>query len=137
MRWSDVTRPPTTRMLRQFAALWLVVFSGMAMARWYGGRGGAGTILLAAVAVVVGVTGLAAPRIVRPIYMGWMIAAFPIGWVVSRVMLAVVFFGVLLPISLVFRLRGRDLLWLRRPVRESYWTAKRQTNGPETYLRQF
>ncbi len=46
----------------------------------------------------------------RWVYIGWMILAFPIGWTVSQVMLAVMFFGLFTPIGLVFRLIGRDPL---------------------------
>ena len=39
-----------------------------------------------------------------------MVLAFPIGWTVSQVMLALMFFGLFTPIGLVFRLIGRDPL---------------------------
>ena len=32
MNWSDVTKPPSNRMLRQFAGLWIVFFGGFALA---------------------------------------------------------------------------------------------------------
>ena len=64
-------------------------------------------------------------RLLRPIYVGWMVLAFPIGWTVSQVILAVMFFGLFTPIGLVFRLIGRDPLHrARRPGVESYWTPK-------------
>ena len=50
------------------------------------------------------------PEWLRSIYVGWMVLAFPIGWTVSQVMLAVMFFGLFTPIGLVFRLIGRDPL---------------------------
>ena len=39
-----------------------------------------------------------------------MVLAFPIGWTVSQVILAVMFYGLFTPIGLVFRLIGRDPL---------------------------
>jgi hypothetical protein len=65
-----------------------------------------------------------------------MIAAFPIGWTVSRVVLGAVFFLVLTPIGVVFRLTGRDALRVRRTSRTSYWTDKRQAGALSDYLRQ-
>ena len=53
----------------------------------------------------------------RLIYVGWMVLAFPIGWTVSQVMLALMFFGLFTPIGLVFRLIGRDPLQRTRPAR--------------------
>jgi hypothetical protein len=77
-------------MLRKFAGLGLVVFGGLAAWRFWYGQTGAWTISLAAAAVVVGVAGLVRPALVRPIYSGWMMAAFPIGWTVSHIALGVV-----------------------------------------------
>ena len=65
-------------------------------------------------AIVVGVAGLVAPASVRPIYSGWMIVAFPIGWTISKLMLGTVFFIVFTAVGMVFRLTGRDALRMRR-----------------------
>ncbi|MEO7192307.1 MAG: SxtJ family membrane protein [Vicinamibacterales bacterium] len=135
MQWSEVTKAPSQKHLRQFAGLFLVIFLGMAATRWFGGRHDLTARVLAVAAVVVGVTGLAAPSLVRPIYTGWMIAAFPIGWTVSRLVLLAIFFLVVTPIGLAFRLFGRDALHLRRHTPTTYWTAKPQAKTAD-YLRQ-
>ena len=75
MRWADVVKPPSTRVLRQFAGLWLVFFLGIAASRWWHGQHGTWTIALAIVAVVVGLAGMAVPSVVRPIFTGWMTSA--------------------------------------------------------------
>ena len=104
MQWSDVTKAPPPRQLRQFAGLFLVVFLGLSAWRWFGGRADAWAIGLAVAAVAVGVPGMLFPAVVRPIYTGWMVAAFPIGWTVSRVVLGAVFFLLFTPIGLAFKL---------------------------------
>lgn len=136
MQWTDVIKPPPSRVLRQFAGLWLVFFLGLAAWRWFGGRPDSWAIGLGVMAVVIGLAGMVAPAVVRPIYTGWMIAAFPIGWTVSRVVLGVVFFLVVTPIGLIFRLTGRDVLRVRRSTKTTYWTEKRQAAGMSDYLRQ-
>ena len=136
MQWSDVTKAPPRKQLRQFAGLFLVVFLGLAAWRWFGGKPDAWAAGLAAAAIVVGATGLMFPAAVRPIYTGWMVAAFPIGWTVSRVVLGVVFFLVITPIGWAFKLMGRDLLWLRRHGGATYWAPKRQASTLREYLRQ-
>ena len=65
-----------------------------------------------------------------------MIAAFPIGWTVSRLMIAIVFYLVITPIASVFRLVGRDLLKRRRRDTPSYWSRKSTPTDAATYLRQ-
>jgi hypothetical protein len=137
MQWSDVVKAPPERHLRQFAGLFLAVFLGLAGWRWFQGQPDAIAIALATAAVVVGLAGLAVPALVRPIYTGWMMAAFPIGWTVSRLVLGTVFFLIMTPIAWVFRLMGRDLLAMRRPNRDTYWRATRRADGDASYFRQF
>lgn len=137
MQWSDVTKAPSPKMLRQFAGLWLVVFGAMAAWRIWTGHGGAPAYGLAAAAVVVGVAGLLWPAVVRPIYSAWMVIAFPIGWTVSHLALGVVFYVVFTLVGVVFKLMGRDALRLRRGQHESYWMGKSAARSGEDYLRQY
>jgi len=137
MQWADVVRTPPSRQLRQFGALWLVFFLSMAGMRWWHGHSGMATSGLAVAAVVIGVGGMVMPAFIRPIYTAWMVAAFPIGWTVSRVALATIFYGILTPLGGLFRVRGRDPLRLGRGARDTYWTAKRQMRAAGDYFRQF
>jgi hypothetical protein len=138
MRWSDIQFDPPRKTLRQFAGLWLVIFGGMAL--WQGlvrERAGLASIL-AVLALTIGPLGLARPDWMRRIYVGWMILAFPIGWTVSQVMLAVIFFGLFAPIGFLFRLLGRDPLHrTRRPELESYWAPKPTPTDLRRYFKQF
>ncbi|HEY2155975.1 MAG TPA: SxtJ family membrane protein [Isosphaeraceae bacterium] len=138
MRWSDIPFSPSSRMLRQFAGLWLAFFGGFAV--WQGivrGRVGV-AVALAALAFVIGGLGLIRPQLIRPIFVGWMVLAFPIGWTVSLVLLGLVYYGLFLPIGLVFRLIGRDALQLRpRPDATTYWTSRPDVADVRRYFRQF
>ena len=138
MRWSDIPFSPSTRTLRQFAGLWLAFFG--AIAAWQGfARGRVGVaVALACLAIVIGGIGLARPALVRPIFVGWMVLAFPIGWTVSLVLLGLVYYGLFLPIGLVFRLTGRDALQIRpRPGLTTYWTPRPAVADVRRYFRQF
>lgn len=137
MQWSDVTKAPPPKMLRQFAGLWLVVFGGLAAWRAYNGHVDGWTYGLSIGAVVVGLPGLLWPAVVRPIYSGWMIAAFPIGWTISKIALAAMFYLVFTPVALLFKLIGRDTLRLRRSQAQSYWVPKPGAQSGKEYLRQF
>jgi hypothetical protein len=136
MQWSEVIKPPSSKTLRQFAGLFLVFFLGLAAWRWFTGRQDTWALGMGIAAVVVGLAGMAVPALVRPIYTGWMIAAFPIGWTVSRLILGAVFFLVVTPIGLVFRTIGRDALGLRRRQASTYWMTKAQSGSSADYLRQ-
>jgi TRAP-type C4-dicarboxylate transport system permease small subunit len=137
MKWSEVVAPPPERLLRQFAGLFLVFFLGLAGWRVWHGHADRWAVALATLALVVGLVGLARPSAVRFIYTGWMIVAFPIGWTVSRVALALVFYAVFTPVALLFRAIRRDELQLRRPAaRASYWRPKSTPADVREYFRQ-
>ena len=123
-------------MLRQFAGLWLVVFGGLAVWRVVSGHTDAWTYALGTAAVVVGTIGLIWPAAVRPIYTGWMVVAFPIGWTVSKLALGLMFYGMFTIVSVVFKLTGRDVLGLRRRSAATYWVPKAGARSSSEYLRQ-
>lgn len=140
MQWSDVTKAPPPKMLRQFAGLFLLVFGSLAAWRAWNGQVDGWTLAIGAAAVIIGGVGLVVPALVRPVYTGWMIVAFPIGWTVSHVALALMFFVLFAPIGIAFRLFGRDALRLRprrQGRQESFWVAKTRATSGEEYLRQF
>jgi hypothetical protein len=137
VEWSDLRRPVSRRVLRQFAGLWLACLAGLAA--WLGllRDDAAWSPILAAVSLV-GFAGLAAPAAIRPFYYIATYMTFPIGWVLSRVILGVLFFGVFTPVAVVFRLVGRDALdRTPDPGRESYWEPKPAAASPDRYLRQY
>ena len=137
MNWSDVTRKPEQKVLRQFAGLCLGV--GVGVAVWRSSRGAIdwGTYAAGGLGLGVGLLGIAWPSAIRWVYSGWMMAAFPIGWTISRLVVALMFFALFTPVALLFRLIGRDALRIRRPRQQSFWLPKRQPNRVQEYLRQY
>ena len=136
MQWSEAIAAPSRTKLRQFAALCFAFFVGLGLWRLAHGYPRAGAAMIVAGAVLGGV-GLASPKALRPVYTGWMVAAFPVGWTVSRLMLGAVFLLVFTPVAAAFKLIGRDVLRLRQPrTAASYWMPRRSAN-PADYLRQF
>lgn len=138
MNWSDLPRNPSVRTLRQFAGLWILFFTALAGWEYFFRHRQAAALSLAALGLTMGPLGLWRPGLIRPIYVGWLIAAFPIGWTVSRASLAIIFYLVVTPLGLVSRLLGRDRLSLRRqggqPTR---WSPLGETRDVRRYFRQF
>jgi Saxitoxin biosynthesis operon protein SxtJ len=80
----------------------------------------------------------AMPPLRRPIYLGWVYAVYPIGWAMSHVLLAVVFFGVFAPVGLLMRLMSRDSLGIKLDRSAStYWSAHDPGTDPDRYFQQF
>ena len=136
MRWSDIPRHPTTGTLRGFAAIWLVWFAGLAAVAWLVRQDATTALILGAIALAVGPIGLASPKLIRPVFVGAMVVTFPIGWVLSHLLLGAVFYCLFAPLGLLFRLIGRDALGLRRSSAESYWRPKAAAKDLRSYFRQ-
>lgn len=129
---------PSRKDLRIFAALQVLFFAFIAWTVWR--RTGSTTIAtwIIAISVIVGVVGVIAPAAIRWIYVGWMIAVFPIGWVVSHTIIAAVYFLVITPIGLMMRLSGRDPMERRfEPNATTYWKVRPPAPDNARYFRQF
>lgn len=138
MKWSELPLHPSPRTLRQFAALWILFFGGAAV--WQGllRQHLAAAFLLAGLSLTVGPLGLWRPSLVRPIYVAWLVAAFPIGWTVSHVSLAVVYYLIVAPLGLVSRWVGRDRLSLRnRSNEDTNWIPLGESPDVRQYFRQY
>jgi hypothetical protein len=136
MKWSEINNNPGRRVLRQFGCVGFVILGIVALRQYHIGHHRAG-IIIAAVALVMGLAGVARPSLLRWLFVGWMKVAFPINWIVSELMLGLIFYVILTPLALVFRLAGRDALDLRvSPGRASYWVRKPAATDVRRYFRQ-
>jgi hypothetical protein len=89
--------------------------------------------------IVLILLGAIAPKVLKQVYLVWMSLAMVLGFVVSNVLLILLFFLAILPIGLVARLAGKDFLGLKLiPQTESYWIRRDpKARIPEDYERQF
>ena len=94
-------------------------------------------LILAGAGVVIGGLGLTGTRAALPGYRLWMGVAFVAGNVVSRVILAAVYYLVVTPLGLVMRVTGRDRLALRARGRASHWVDLPRERAGDHYERQF
>jgi len=135
MRFQDIPRNPDSKMLRQFAGIWIVFFGAIGCLQLY--KGGAWGWPIIALALGAGGAGLIWPKLLKPVFVTWMILAFPIGWVVSHVILGLVFYGVFTPLGLFLRATGHDALKSKKTTTSTYWQKKTQQKDMKRYLKQF
>ena len=85
------------------------------------------------------ILGFTIPVILKPIYWVWMIFATILGWIMTRIILSLVFYIIITPIGLTSRFFGKQFLQLRwDKSKGSYWnirTNEHQQNG--NYEKQF
>jgi len=143
----EIDFQPDRSTLRQFGWIALGGFSllaGLAWMEWAVFAFGLGearapvALGLLAVGGVAAFFSLVAPKANLPLFVGLSILAFPIGFVLSYLILGFLFYGVITPIGLAMRLFGRDpLLRSFDSDQASYWSEPRPPRGKESYFKQF
>lgn len=138
MTWAEIPFKPAPKVLRQFAAAWLIFFLAFGAHQYWVRRHTSVGLALMGIAIVVGLLGLAKPSAVRWLFVSWMVVAFPIGWLISLLMLLLMFYGILTPVAVFFRMRDRDLLKRKRmPDGTTYWVPKATPQDVRSYFRQY
>ena len=143
----EIDWKPDEGTLRQFGFIALVGFSFLAALAWFQ------LLIFAALPddlrepVSMGLGGLAlvslvfslvAPKANLPIYVGLTVIAYPIGFVLSYLIMGFLFFGMITPLGLIFRVIGKDPLNRAfEPEASTYWADPRPRRDKESYFRQF
>jgi hypothetical protein len=95
-------------------------------------------LTLAALAGLSALLSLVYPKANKVIYLGISVLAYPIGFVMSYVILGLLFFGVFAPIGALLRLSGTDPMQRALDKSQtSYWSVPRPQRSKESYFRQF
>ena len=130
---------PSDRELRQFAAIWLPLACAVVAAAVYSWtRSGTIAAIVLAVGALLGAVGFVRIAFARPIFLVWIYAAYPIGWVISHLLMAAIFYLVITPIGIVMRIVGYDPLQRRMDrSAKTYWQAVQQTEDKSRYFQQF
>lgn len=135
MRLVQIEWKPSDRQLRQFG---LACCAAMMLGTWVATRDAGATGMAAGAGVGVALTGWISPQSLRVPFLGLSLAAFPMGLFVSELLLLAIWWLVMWPIGLCFRVLGRDALTRRfEPDRASYWTPKAQAKSPRRYFHPF
>ena len=143
----EINLKPDVRTLRQFGFIALVGFALLAAIAWYEvlvfsfGLGAARLYVAGGFAAVAGVSllfSLVYPRANLGLYLGLTIIAYPIGFLLSYLVMGALFFLVITPVGLLLRLLARDPMERRMlPEAESYWVDAREERPSESYFKQF
>ena len=138
---------PDERTLRQFGWIALVGFGLVACLAWFEllvfsfGLGAAKPWvagITAGLAVTAGCFSLVHPKANRGIYVGMAVITYPIGFVLSYVIMGLLFYGMIAPTALALRALGHDPLKRSYdPEATSYWTPCRPRREKSSYFKQF
>lgn len=128
---------PDARELRRFAIAMLIGFFVLGALSVWRARGiGTGSVVLWSIGVTLAGAAFV-PKLGRIAYLAVYLPTSIIGYVVSNVMLALMFFLVITPLGFILKLTGKDVLQQRRQRRETQWTPVKETKTEDSYYRQF
>ncbi|MCH7686445.1 MAG: hypothetical protein IH899_07160 [Planctomycetes bacterium] len=134
----EINWNPSRKELRVFAVLEVIFFGIVAWLLY--DKTGSQTVAFTTfgIAAIVGIVGFCLPKFMRIVYVVWMAAVMPIGWVVSHLVLGFAFFLMITPIGLVMRLFGRDPLQRQFDKQATtYWIPRPPNQDSRRYFRQF
>lgn len=128
---------PDARELRRFAIAMLIGFSLLGLlAAWRAGGVSTTSIVLWSVGIFLAVAAFV-PKLGRIAYLGVYLPTSIIGYVVSNVILTLMFFLVITPLGIILRLMGKDFLQQRRQKQKTQWMPVKGAKSEDSYYRQF
>ncbi len=143
----EINLNPDERILRQFGWIALFGFSFVAILAWQEWMifaGGLGEARETVAACFIGLGVLSAffslifPRANKPIYIILTLLSYPVGFVLSYVIMGLLFFGMITPVAIFFKIIGRDKLDRKfEPEATSYWVDAQGERSKDSYFNQF
>lgn len=135
--WHDLKEIKSSRKeLREFGIVMAVFFGILTVLLWWKRKNFLPILSLSAFFTIFG---FFIPMALKPLQKIWMGFAVIIGWFMTRLILGVLFFLVVTPLSLVSRLTGKKYLNLKfRTSEPSYWIPRSSETIPkERYEKQY
>jgi len=143
----EINFNPDTKTLRHFGVIAFVGFGVLGALAYYEklifsfGLGEARmpvVTTLASLGSIALLLSLVAPKANRMLYVGLTVLAFPIGFVLSYVIMGALYFLIIGPIAVVFRLFGKDSMHRGYDRKApTYWSTARPPRDKESYFHQY
>jgi len=112
------------KILRKFGLLVGGIFFLLGFWIYYSSQSFVGIIFLF-IGILLFAFGLLFPNVLSSAYKVWMGLAFALGWIMSRVLLIVLFYFVLTPVGFIAKIVGKKFLDIDYTVKkESYWIIR-------------
>ena len=119
---------------RSFGLLFFIVF--IVVGLWPITKGETGNIYLIIISLFFLIFGLINSKILSPFNKAWIKLGEILGLIIAPIIMALVYFIILTPISLIVRMLGKDLLGLKfLKKQDTYWTKRKKKIG--TMKKQF
>ena len=76
------------------------------------------------------ITGLILPSVLKPVYKVWMAISVVMGFIMTKVIMVIIFYLIVTPIGLIASLTGKEFLDMKiDKSAKSYWIAREKTQN--------
>lgn len=139
----DLNLNPSKKELRTFSLCAVAFLAIVAWIVWRKTGSAPAAIGIFAAGIAVGLLGMTIPQALKPVFVGLMIVNYPIGWVVTHIVMAFIFYCVVTPVGVIMRLSGRDPMERAFDrTAKTYWKRRSHqgegiVGGKSRYFRQF
>ena len=139
MSLAQINWHPRRKELRTFAIIALIAAFLIALLLWrLRGLGIQWATVIISSGIVIFFSSFLSHKLTRIIYLGFILVTLPIGLLMSFLLLAFFYFGILTPLACIFHLIGRDPLHRKCDSEaESYWITHRKPDNLDRYYHQF
>ena len=113
----------TKKDLRKFGLVVGLFFIIIAAVLFWKGNQSFTYFFIIGLTLIIG--GAAIPVILTPLYLVWMTFAVIMGWIMTRVILSILFYLIIMPIGLIPRMFGKQFLELKWDrTQDTYWNYR-------------
>ncbi len=90
-------------------------------------KGSVNYIYFSSIGILLAVLGLSLPEVLLPFQKSWMALAVVLGFIMTRVILSILFYIVITPIGIIARIFGKDFLDEKiSKSKTSYWNYRKK-----------
>jgi hypothetical protein len=135
----DINWKPDRNELRKFGEISLAMLTVIALVfHWLDRLSAVTSLYLCAAGLGIFILSRISTKLVKPFYLLLYAMALPIGFVLTNILMAIIYFIILTPIGLIFRLIRRDPLQRKfDPRSKTYWVGHRSCDSLKRYFNQF
>ena len=135
----DINWKPDRNELRKFGEISLAMLTVIALVfYWLDRLAAVGSLYLCAAGLGIFILSRISTKLVKPFYLLLYAIALPIGFVLTNILMAIIYFIILTPVGLIFRLIHRDPLKRKLdPNAKTYWMPHRTPDALKRYFNQF
>jgi hypothetical protein len=80
------------------------------------------------------ITGLILPSLLKPVYKAWMALSVVMGFIMTRMIMVIIFYMIVTPLRLVASITGKEFLDMKIDKNvKSYWIIREKTQRVKSY----